>query len=417
MMNSCDKPGLMPVAEALEKILAQVKPRAIASTESVPLAQALGRVLAVEQKSAVDVPPADNSAMDGYAVNSRDLVAGEPAVLPVSQRIPAGHAPTPLTAGTTARIFTGAVIPDGADTVVMQEDCAVQNGPDVEQRVTVPANVKAGGNIRARGQDIAAGNVVVAAGQRLRPQDIGAMASVGIARVEVAKPLKVAILATGDELVEPGSALGKGQIYNSNRPLLQALIGSLGMQVVDFGRVADSLAATSAALDQASAAADVVLTTGGVSVGEEDYVKAAVTKLGSLSLCKLAIKPGKPLAFGTVKNTPFFGLPGNPAAVFVTFCILVRRYLLAMEGVSDHKPLTLRIPVNFSRKPSSRQEYLRARLVVDDSGQTVVDAYHNQSSGVLYSAVWGNGFAVVPPGHRVVAGDCLEFIPYCALFS
>ena len=303
----------MPVEQALRSILQQVKPGL--RCETVPLLQALGRVLAKDQVATISVPPCDNSAMDGYAVRVGDLDKSDELV--VAQRIAAGQQGEPLRAGTAARIFTGAAIPELADAVVMQENTAL-----IDDRVRILTPVGLQQNIRPQGQDIEKGAIVVAQGMRIQPQDIGLLASVGVTKVDVYTPLTVAVISTGDELVEPGEPISAGQIYNSNRYTLSALLQALGCKVIDGGIVADDLSKTCEQLESLGDKADVIISSGGVSVGEEDHVKAAVESLGELTLWKLNIKPGKPLAFGSVKGTPFFGLPGNPSSVFVTFWLV-----------------------------------------------------------------------------------------------
>jgi len=406
MGNSCERPGLQPVSEALQTLLDAVQP--VTDTESVTLTAARGRVLAEAVTSAVDVPPLDNSAVDGYAVASADLASGRECRLPMSQRIAAGQVGAPLQPGTAARIFTGAPLPPGADAVVMQEDTETDGNT-----VLIKVAVTSGMNVRSRGQDLSKGGVALPAGRRLRPQDMGLLASAGVGEVTVWRRLKVAIASTGDELVEPGQQAGPGQIYNSNRYTLLGMLASLGVEVIDLGIIEDTPEATERALLQAADEADCIITSGGVSVGEEDHVKDAVERLGRLELWKLAIKPGKPLAFGQVKDTPFIGLPGNPAAVFVTFSVLARPFLLKAQGASEWltKGWPLKTGFDYHNR-GARQEYLRCRLLVDEAGGWVIDKYPNQSSGVLASASWGDGFAVVPPGMQVRAGDLLEFISY-----
>ncbi len=406
MRNSCERPGLQPVSEALQTLLDAVQP--VTDTESVTLTAARGRVLAEAVTSAVDVPPLDNSAVDGYAVASADLASGRECRLPMSQRIAAGQVGAPLQPGTAARIFTGAPLPPGADAVVMQEDTETDGNT-----VLIKVAVTSGMNVRSRGQDLSKGGVALPAGRRLRPQDMGLLASAGVGEVTVWRRLKVAIASTGDELVEPGQQAGPGQIYNSNRYTLLGMLASLGVEVIDLGIIEDTPEATERALLQAADEADCIITSGGVSVGEEDHVKDAVERLGRLELWKLAIKPGKPLAFGQVKDTPFIGLPGNPAAVFVTFSVLARPFLLKAQGASEWltKGWPLKTGFDYHNR-GARQEYLRCRLLVDEAGGWVIDKYPNQSSGVLASASWGDGFAVVPPGMQVRAGDLLEFISY-----
>lgn len=402
-MSCCDKPGLMPVEQALQTLLESVT--VTTATETVSIVAALGRVLAEDVRSSVDVPPADNSAMDGYCLRLEDYLPGES--LPLSQRIAAGVAPEPLQPCTAARIFTGAEVPENADTVVMQENVTA-----TETGIQINESPRLGQNIRPRGQDIQSGQVVLAKGSRVRPQDMGLLASVGVAEILVYKPLRVAILSTGDELVEPGNPLQKGQIYNSNRYTLIGMLRGLGLDILDLGVVPDDVEATEAAFIKAASEADVVLSSGGVSVGEEDHIKGVLERLGHLAFWRLAIKPGKPFTLGRIMETPFAGLPGNPAAVFVTFALLCRPWLLKMQGASNYMPMELEARAGFStRKPGGRQEYLRARLVTSEQGPRV-ETYPNQSSGVLFSASWGNGFAVVPPGQVVSEGDLVRFLPF-----
>jgi molybdopterin molybdotransferase len=398
---------LTPIADALVQILDQV-PSAPAS-EAVPLHMALGRVLAEPVQAALDVPAYDNSAMDGYALNTRD-VSGSGISLPLSQTIAAGHPGQPLVAGTVARIFTGAPIPAGVDAVVMQE-----NTESHGNLVTINEAPRAGQNIRTRGHDIARGTTVLPAGQRLRPQDLGLLASLGIERIAVHRPLTVALLNTGDEVVAPGTALAPGQLYDSNSYTLDGLLQGLGFQVRKLGIVADTPAATEAALQQAAREADVIITTGGVSVGAEDHVRAAVEKLGQLNLWKLAIKPGKPFSFGTVAGKPFFGLPGNPVAVFVTFVLLVRPYILRMQGALASDVPAFPVVAGFAvDEAGTRQEYLRVRLV-NKEGALVAELYPDQGSSVLTSLSWADGLAIVPVRTTVKPGDKLDYLSFAGL--
>jgi molybdopterin molybdotransferase len=396
---------LLSVEGALQRVLGTLEARDRPVIE-VELLKALDCVLASDVISSIAVPGDDNSAMDGYALRAVDAHQQ----LTVSQRIPAGSVGAQLKPGTVARIFTGAAIPPGADTVVMQENCELIDG-----HITISGSVVAGQHIRPRGQDIRSGSVVLCAGRRLRPQDLGLLASVGTARVSVYKPLKVAILSTGDELVDPANTgedkeLPSGQIYNSNRYTLAGLLASLNVEVVDGGIIPDDPNATSRALQSAADTADCVICSGGVSVGEEDHVKSQVEKLGKLDLWKLAIKPGKPLAFGCIGETPFFGLPGNPTSVFVTFCLVARPFLQKLQGLAEPAPIKLAALARFnSGKPGGRQEYRRVTVLNGEAGLVASD-YDNQSSGVLSSVSHSNAFAVIPPGEVVTEGDQVEVI-------
>lgn len=405
-MSCCDQPGLQPVEQAIQTLLAAARP--VSEIEQVALESALGRVLAADQISGVNVPPQDNSAMDGYALCCADLQPGVETSLRIRQRIPAGVAPQPLESGTAARIFTGAEVPAGADAVVMQENTREEGGG-----VVFPASVTEGDNIRRQGQDITEGSVVLTAGRRLLPQDLGLLASVGVHQVPVYRRLKVAVFSTGDELVEPGQPLQPGQIYNSNRYTLSGLLEKLSVEFIDLGIVEDTPEATESTLRKAAEVADCIITSGGVSVGEEDHVKSCVEKLGAIELWKLAIKPGKPLAFGQVLGKPFIGLPGNPASVFVTFLIAARPFLLRSQGAENVSAPTVSVAAGFARnKPAKRQEYLRARLVSDEQGVLKVELAGNQSSGVLSTASYGDGLVVHRLGETIASGDAVDFMPF-----
>lgn len=407
-MSCCDHPGLMPVEQMINALQQQVRP--VMQNETIPLTAALGRVLAADIISTVQVPPAPNSAMDGYALRLCDYQPGK--ALPISQRIPAGTAPVSLEKGSAARIFTGAEVPPGADVVVMQEVCREDNN-----QLICTKDLIAGDNIRAAGQDIQLNQVVLKQGRKLQPQDLGLLASIGVAEVKVVRRLRIAVLSTGDEIIEPGQALKGGQIYNSNRYTLLGLIQQLGFEAVDCGTVADDYALTRNALSDAAQRADVVITSGGVSVGEEDHVKAAVGELGELNLWRMAIKPGKPFAFGRIGDTPFIGLPGNPSAVFVTFLIVARGYLLACQGCANTQVQPLYLPLGFElKKPAKRREYYRVRIVQTD-GQLILEKHPNQSSGVLSSASWADGFAVLELDQTFTRGQLVPYISFSQLLS
>lgn len=390
-----------------------------AAIERLPLAECLNRVLALSQQSTVAAPPLDNSAMDGYAVRVDDLT-GTQTTLPVSQRIPAGQVGEPLQPGTAARIFTGAPIPDGADAVVMQEYCVAEGGP-----VQIRHLPKCGENIRRAGEDIAVGAVVLEAGCLLRAQDIALAATAGLSHLPVFRRLKVAVLFTGDELFEPGVPLPPGGIYNSNRYALLSLLQGLNCEVTDYGTVPDTLADTRTALERLAGSHTLVLSSGGVSVGEEDHIKPAVEASGGqLDLWKVAIKPGKPLAFGRLRDSHhpdpagpgafFLGLPGNPVSGFVTFLMLVRPFILRLQGVAPERilPTGYTLPAAFAwKKADNRTEFLRARLTA--SGQ--VELFPNQGSGVVTSLVWGDGLVVRDPDTPIAPGDPVTFLPFSNL--
>ena len=402
-MKPVGKPGrtgeLMPVEVALARLLALAAAAPIRDTETLPLAACEGRVLAQDLVSTLDLPPWPNSAMDGYALNVADW-SGEP--LTVSQRIFAGAAPEPLAPGTCARIFTGAPMPAGADCVEMQENAQVQ----ADGRVVFTHALRTGQNIRPQGQETTVGEVVLPAGTRLGPIEQGLAASLGCAALDVIRRVKVAVLSTGDELIEPGQPLGPGQIYNSNRVLLCSWLTRLGCEVVDGGILPDDLPATRQRLGELGAV-DLILSTGGVSVGEADFLGIALREEGELALWKLAIKPGKPLTCGHFRGVPVIGLPGNPASTLVTFALLARPYLLRLQGVQAVEPLKFQVPAGFVwPKPGNRREYLRARL---EQGRAVI--YKNQSSGVLRSAAWAEGLVEVLEERTLVEGDWVGFIP------
>lgn len=402
-MNPVGKPGksgsLMPVEVALARLLEMAEAAPIVECESLPLAAAEGRVLAEDLLSSLDLPPWPNSAMDGYALRVADWT-GEP--LPVSQKIFAGMAPEPLAPGTCARIFTGAPVPAGADCVEMQENTEVLT----DQRVRFSEPLRTGQNIRPQGQETTVGEQVLNAGTRLGPIELGLAASLGNAELRVVRKVRVAVLSTGDELVEPGQALGPGQIYNSNRVLLCSWLQRLGCEVLDAGILPDNLQATRERLAQLGSV-DLILSTGGVSVGEADFLGIALREAGELALWKLAIKPGKPLTFGHFQGVPVIGLPGNPASTLVTFALLARPYLLRRQGVREVTPLQFQVPAGFVwPKAGNRREYLRGRL---EQGRAII--YRNQSSGVLRSAAWAEGLVEVLEERTLVEGDWVNFIP------
>ena len=395
-------PPLLPVDEALRQIVSLATP--VGDQETVSLAECLGRVLSEDIHSEVNVPPAANSAMDGIAIDTRDLHTrarveqGEALLL--SQRVPAGKAPLPLEAGTAARIFTGGELPAGADAVVIQEDCRFGGGS-----VEVLNWPDSGNHVRPRGQDIQSGMRLLCRGVCLRPADLGLLASAGIAGVKVWRRIRVAILATGDELQRPGQPLAPGQIYNSSIYTLSGLLKEMGCEVIDCGLVGDTARETRAGLSSARDQADLVLATGGVSVGEEDHVRTSIEALGHLNFWRIAIRPGKPLAVGRVGKVPVIGLPGNPVSSFVTFLLFARPFLLRMQGRSSLAPRSIRLPTAERLAAGSRQEYLRVCLI---DGRVV--AYGNQSSGVLSSVVSADGLAVVPPETEIQAGEEVEVL-------
>jgi molybdopterin molybdotransferase len=396
---------MLAVAEAQALMLAAVRP--VADTETVPTLNANGRILAHAQVSGMNVPGMDNTQMDGYAVRAADCASGD-AVLTVSQRIPAGHVGQPLLPGTAARIFTGAHIPEGADAVVMQEQCEL-----VGNLVTIKHAPKPGEWIRRAGEDITNGSVILPAGARLRSQELGLAASVGLAELPVKRKLRVAVFFTGDELTMPGEPLAPGAIYNSNRFTLRALLENLGCQITDFGIVPDSLEATRSVLRESAQAHDLIITSGGVSVGEEDHIKPAVEAEGKLNMWLIAVKPGKPLAFGEVGNAFFLGLPGNPVASFITFLMFVRPFILRLQGVSGEiAPRAFQMRADFDLpKADKRNEFLRARI----NAAGGLELFNNQSSGVLTSTVWGDGVIDNPPDTTISAGEMVRFIPFSEL--
>jgi molybdopterin molybdotransferase len=394
---------MLSFKEASCALLAAAQP--LRRTARIETLHAVGFVLAEDVLAGLNVPPTDNSAMDGYAVRVIDLASSHD--LPVSQRIPAGCVPQPLVPGTAARIFTGAGIPVGADAVVMQERCTVDG-----DRVRVGFVPRAGENIRRAGEDIREGFGVLKAGTLLRSQELGLLASIGVAHVTVLERLRVAVFFTGDELRMPGEPLAMGQIYNSNRFVLRGLLDEMGCDVMDLGIVRDDLQATRQALREAALGADLILTCGGVSVGEEDHVKAAVEAEGALQSWRVAIKPGKPLAFGRIGGTPFVGLPGNPVSSFVTFQMLVRPYLRCLQGWPASPAVALPMRADFAwNKSVPVREFLRVRR--NETGG--LDLFPNQGSGVLTSCTWADGFVENAPETLICAGDTVRYLPFAGM--
>ena len=411
------KPPMLTAQQALDHLLSHAQP--VAEIERVPMQATLGRVLAENVNSLVDVPPLDNTSMDGYAVRTADT-QNPGSVLKIAQRIPAGSVGTELQAGTAARIFTGAPVPLGADAVVMQEDCATPEGSADQVQVNIAPSF--GQWIRRRGEDLTAGKTALTAGTFLRPQELGVAASAGLTHLNVKRRVKVAAFFTGDELSLPGEPLKPGGIYNSNRDTLLACIKALGCDATDLGIVPDRLDATRAALRQASQDHDLIITSGGVSVGEEDHIKPAVTAEGRLDLWQIAIKPGKPLAFGAVRKSEqandgeawFIGLPGNPVSSFVTFLLFVRPFILKLQGRAAKQTQSYLMRADFDwLKADRRNEFLRVKL--NNNGG--LDLFPNQSSGVLTSAAWGDGLVDCPPNQPIQAGDLVKYIPFDALLN
>ena len=419
VMNPPARPPLLSLNDALAQLLAAAAP--LGQAQRVPTMEADGRVLAQDVVSGLQVPAHDNSSMDGYAVRCADVQAPG-ATLQVTQRIPAGSVGTALQPGTAARIFTGAPVPSGADAIVMQEDCSVEGVAQGSVRVqTVPS---VGQWIRRAGEDVSLGAVVLTRGQRLGPAHLGLAASIGMAELVVARRPRVALFSTGDELVMPGTRapqdMPPGAIYNSNRFFLNTLLRRLGAEVTDLGIVPDQRDATIAALREAADHHDVILTSGGVSVGEEDHIKPAVQALGQLDLWQIAMKPGKPFAHGRIQTAQgqglahFVGLPGNPVSSLVTFLLLVRPFLLALQGQTPCAPPATPARADFAwPKADRRREFLRVRR----NAAGGLDLFPNQSSGVLTSAVWGDGLVDNPSGQTIAPGDTVQFLSFADLWS
>jgi molybdopterin molybdotransferase len=404
---------MLTLDEALQRLLAAVAPLPAGQSELLSTFDALGRVLQEDLCSPLDVPPEDNSAMDGYALRAAD-VPETGTVLPVSQRIPAGVVGPPLQPGSAARIFTGAQVPAGADAVVMQEQCVAEG-----DSVRIDARPIAGQSVRRRGEDVQRGAVVLPAGTRLTPQALGLAATVGAAILRVSRRPRVALFSTGDELAMPGEPLKPGAIYNSNRFVLRAAIQSAGCECIDLGIVPDRLDATREALRRAAEGNDVIVTSGGVSVGEEDHLRPAVQAEGRIELWQMAMKPGKPLAFGAVRRTDgssahIVGLPGNPVSSFLTFLLTVRPLLLRLQGAADLHPRRTALRADFDwPRADKRREFLRVRR----NAAGGLDLFPNQSSGVLTSVVWGDGVVDNPSARAIRAGDLVEFIAFAEWLS
>lgn len=410
------KPPMLTAQQALDHLLSHAQ--SVTEIEKVAMQASLGRVLAENVSSLVDVPPLDNTSMDGYAVRTADT-QNSGSTLRIAQRIPAGSMGTQLEPGTAARIFTGAPVPPGADAVVMQEDCTTDSEAG---QVSINIAPTSGQWIRRRGEDLTAGKTALTAGTFLRPQELGVAASAGLTHLNVKRRVKVAAFFTGDELALPGEPLKPGGIYNSNRDTLLACLKSLGCDATDLGIVPDRLDATRAALRKASQDHDLIITSGGVSVGEEDHIKPAVTAEGRLDLWQIAIKPGKPLAFGAVRKSDepkdgeawFIGLPGNPVSSFVTFLLFVRPFILKLQGREAKQPQSYLMRADFDwLKADRRNEFLRVKL--NDHGG--LDLFPNQSSGVLTSASWGDGLVDCPPNQPIKSGDLVKYIPFDALLK
>lgn len=398
--------------EAAVALIAERVP-AIEETEKVSLFAAAGRVLAQPLVASIDLPAFDNSAVDGYAVRARDLAIGSTNELPIIGRIAAGHAPQALSPGRGAlRIFTGAPVPEGFDTVFMQEDCTLTDG-----NVLLPSDLSKGANIRRRGEDIAKGTEAIACGRRLMPEDVGLAAALGTTEITVRRELKVAIFSTGDEIVSPGVSLPAAAIYDANRFMLHAMLQRLGVQVHDLGILPDERERTASALQEAAHAFDLVITSGGVSMGEEDHVKAVLETRGSLAFWKLAIKPGRSVAMGVLDGTPFIGLPGNPVAVFVCFATLVRPLIAALNGAVPEPLQRQRVRAGFAaKKKEGRREYVRATLRTDEAGEIFADKYGIQGSGAITSLTRTQGLVELPEdATKIAPGDLVSFIDYALI--
>ena len=407
-VSVCDSGHLMPVDEAIATLLAQAPPPP--ATQVISLEQALGRVVAEELFSPLDLPGFDNSAMDGYALRAEDVPA-EGGYLMLAGRVAAGqHSTVSVQAGQAVRIFTGAPLPPGADTVIPQERCRLYG-----QRVWCPP-VRLGEHVRKQGEELRRGQTLITVGKRLRAQDIGLLASAGIPRLKVYRPLRVCLLSSGNELREPGEPLVPGQIYNSNRYVLGALLRGWGVDVHDYGVMADELAASRDALTLASSECDLLLTSAGVSVGEEDHLKQAIEELGRVDFWRLAIQPGKPLAFGNVAGKPWIGLPGNPSAALITALVVVRPFLLRAQGVERVLSVPATVPAAFEwLKPNKRRQYLRARLNPGEDGHLRAVLHPQQSSAMLTAACWADGLVIIEREQQVLKDEPVPFVSFAEL--
>ncbi len=407
---------LMKMAEAIAILKERIV--TVVGEEAVPLKEAEGRILSQDLVSLLDVPPHDNAAVDGYAVYFDDLDPDGPTRLPIMDRIPAGRPlDRPARRGAAVRIFTGAPMPEGAkdkgpETVLMQEDCTRQ-GDDV----VIPRGIKRGANRRKTGEDIKKGKTVLKRGHRMRPQDVGLAASLGLTRLKVYRRLKVAVFSTGDEVFEPGTDLPPGGIYDSNRYIVNALLKTLGCEVTDLGILADRFEVVRGALAEAAESHDLLITSGGVSTGDEDHIRAAVEALGRLHFWRLAIRPGRPLALGQVGSVPFIGLPGNPVAVLVTFLRFARPLILGLAGCTDTEPPTYRVRADFDyKKKLGRREWLRAKLVTGKDGSVSARKYAHDGAGILSSAVYADGLIELPEEMKLLsAGELVDFLPFTEL--